>query len=106
MTYATVMVSLAIDQPNDALLEVTGQLAGQLSGRVIGVAAAMFAVLLALLLGISGLINLVFKKNVDCTIGPHHRNLGSRPGIIDIAPNVLTAHHIVCPTIGFTRNDR
>jgi nucleotide-binding universal stress UspA family protein len=43
MTYATVMVSLAVDQPNDALLEVTGQLAGQLSGRVIGVAAAMFS---------------------------------------------------------------
>src|SRR5215468_5574852 len=43
MTYATAMVSLAVDQPNDALLEVTGQLAGQLSGRVIGIAAAMFS---------------------------------------------------------------
>jgi hypothetical protein len=32
MTYATAMVSLAADQPNDALLEVTGQLAGQFSG--------------------------------------------------------------------------
>jgi len=43
MTYATAMVSLAADQPNDALLEVTGQLAGQFSGTVIGVAAATFS---------------------------------------------------------------
>jgi nucleotide-binding universal stress UspA family protein len=43
MTYATAMVSLAVDRPNDALLEVTGQVAGQFSGKVIGVAAAMFS---------------------------------------------------------------
>lgn len=43
MTCATAMVSLAVDQVNDALLEVTGQLAGQFSGKVIGVAAAMFS---------------------------------------------------------------
>jgi len=43
MTYATVMASLAVDQPNEALLEVTGQLAAQFSARVIGVAAAMFS---------------------------------------------------------------
>jgi nucleotide-binding universal stress UspA family protein len=43
MTYATVMASLAVNQPNEALLEVTGQLAAQFSARVIGVAAAMFS---------------------------------------------------------------
>jgi nucleotide-binding universal stress UspA family protein len=43
MTYATAMVNLAVSQPNDALLEVTGQLAGQFSGKVIGVAAAIFS---------------------------------------------------------------
>ena len=43
MTYATAMVSLAVDQPNEALLEVTGQLAGQLSAKVIGISAAMFS---------------------------------------------------------------
>jgi len=43
MTYATAMVSLAVDHPNDALLEVTGQFAGQFSAKVIGVAAAMFS---------------------------------------------------------------
>ncbi|MEZ5822590.1 MAG: universal stress protein [Bradyrhizobium sp.] len=43
MTYATAMVSLAVDQPNEALLEVTGQLAAQCSSKVIGIAAAMFS---------------------------------------------------------------
>jgi nucleotide-binding universal stress UspA family protein len=43
MTYATAMVSLAVDQPNEALLEVTGQLAAQSSSRVIGISAAMFS---------------------------------------------------------------
>ena len=43
MTYATAMVSLAVDQPNDALLEVTGQLAAEFSASVIGITAAMFS---------------------------------------------------------------
>jgi nucleotide-binding universal stress UspA family protein len=43
MTYATAMVSLAVDQPNEALLEVTGQLAAQFSSRVIGISGAMFS---------------------------------------------------------------
>ncbi len=43
MTYATAMVSLAVDQPNEALLEVSGQLAALFSAKVIGVAAAMFS---------------------------------------------------------------
>src|ERR1700752_1250391 len=37
------MVSLAVHQTNDALLEVTGQLAAQFPGRVIGAAAAVFS---------------------------------------------------------------
>ena len=43
MTYATAMVSLAVDQPNEALLEVSGQLAALFSAKVIGGAAAMFS---------------------------------------------------------------
>jgi len=43
MTYATAMVSLAVDRPNEALLEVTGQLAGEFSARAIGISAAMFS---------------------------------------------------------------
>jgi len=43
MTYATVMVSLALDQPNDARLQVAGELAERFEAAVVGVAAAQFA---------------------------------------------------------------
>ena len=43
MTFATVMASLALDQSNEARLELAGQLAEQLGGGVIGVAAGQFA---------------------------------------------------------------
>jgi nucleotide-binding universal stress UspA family protein len=43
MTYATVMVSLALDQPNDSRLQVAGELADRFDAAVVGVAAAQFA---------------------------------------------------------------
>jgi nucleotide-binding universal stress UspA family protein len=43
MTYKTVMVGLAIGQPNDARLEVAAQLAERFGAQVIGVAAAEFS---------------------------------------------------------------
>ncbi len=43
MTYATVMVSLALDQPNDARLQVAAELAGRFEAGIVGVAAAQFA---------------------------------------------------------------
>ena len=43
MTYKTVMVSLAVGQPNDARLEVAAQLAERFGARVIGAAAAEFS---------------------------------------------------------------
>src|SRR5438067_10429916 len=39
MTYATVMVSLALERPNDARLEIAGQLAERFGACLIGVAA-------------------------------------------------------------------
>jgi nucleotide-binding universal stress UspA family protein len=42
MTYKTVMVALALGQPNDARLEVAAELAERFGARVIGVAAAEF----------------------------------------------------------------
>jgi nucleotide-binding universal stress UspA family protein len=42
MTYATVMVGMALGEPNDAPLEVAAQLAERFGARVIGVAAAIF----------------------------------------------------------------
>jgi nucleotide-binding universal stress UspA family protein len=43
MTYKTVMVSLALGQPNDARLEVAAQLAERFGARVTGIAAAEFS---------------------------------------------------------------
>jgi nucleotide-binding universal stress UspA family protein len=43
MTYATVMVGLSIDQPNEASLEIAGQLGERFGARVIGITAAEFS---------------------------------------------------------------
>jgi nucleotide-binding universal stress UspA family protein len=43
MTYATVMVSLALDRQNDACLEITGQLVKRFGACAIGVAAGEFS---------------------------------------------------------------
>ena len=43
MTYATVMVSLALDQANEGRLQVAGELAERFEAAVIGVAAAQYA---------------------------------------------------------------
>jgi nucleotide-binding universal stress UspA family protein len=43
MTYATVMVSLSLDQPNDACLQVAGELAERFEAAIVGVSAAQFA---------------------------------------------------------------
>jgi nucleotide-binding universal stress UspA family protein len=43
MTYTTVMVSLALDQPNDARLAVAGQIAERFDAGMIGIAAAVFS---------------------------------------------------------------
>jgi nucleotide-binding universal stress UspA family protein len=43
MAYATVMVGLSVDQPNEARLEIAGQLAERIGARVIGITAAEFS---------------------------------------------------------------
>lgn len=43
MTFKTVMVALALGQPNDARLEIAAQLAERFGARVIGIAAAEFS---------------------------------------------------------------
>ena len=43
MTYATVMVSLALDQPNEARLEAAGQIAERFDAGITGIAASQFA---------------------------------------------------------------
>jgi nucleotide-binding universal stress UspA family protein len=43
MTYATVMVSLALDQSNEARLDAAGQIAERFDAAIIGIAAAQFS---------------------------------------------------------------
>jgi nucleotide-binding universal stress UspA family protein len=43
MTYATVMVSLALDQPNEARLEAAGELAERFDAGIVGIAASQFS---------------------------------------------------------------
>src|SRR3974390_279693 len=43
MTYATVMVSLALDQPNDARLGAAGQVAERFDAAIFGIAASQFS---------------------------------------------------------------
>ena len=43
MTYATVMVSLALDQPNEARLEAAGQIAERFDAGIVGIAASQFS---------------------------------------------------------------
>jgi len=43
MTYATVMVSLALDQPNEARLRMAGEVAERFDASIVGIAAAQFA---------------------------------------------------------------
>lgn len=43
MTYATLMVCLALDQPNEARLRVAGELAERFDAAIVGIAAAQFA---------------------------------------------------------------
>jgi nucleotide-binding universal stress UspA family protein len=42
MTYATVMVSLALDESNEARLEAAGQIAERFDSGIVGIAAAQF----------------------------------------------------------------
>ena len=43
MRYATVMVSLALDQPNEARLEAAGQIAERFEAGIVGIAASQFS---------------------------------------------------------------
>jgi nucleotide-binding universal stress UspA family protein len=43
MTYATVMVSLALDQPNEARLAIAGQIAETFDAALIGIVASVFS---------------------------------------------------------------
>ena len=48
---------------------------------------------------------LLTKDDFDRPLGPHDRDLGGRPGVIDVSAEVLGRHHIVRPTVRLARDD-
>ena len=51
-------------------------------------------------------VALVFAKdNLHRTLGTHHRNLGIRPGQVDVSAQVLGTHHVVRSTVGLACDD-
>ena len=49
-------------------------------------------------------VEFVVKYNFDRALGPHHRNLGGGPGVVNIALQMLRAHDVVGTAIGFSGN--
>jgi hypothetical protein len=47
-----------------------------------------------------GIALLVAEDDLDRALGAHHRDLGIRPGEVDVAAQVLRAHHVVGAAVG------
>lgn len=45
------------------------------------------------------------KDNLHRALGAHHRDFGGRPGIVQIAAQMLRCHHVIGAAIGFARDD-
>src|SRR5688572_33307723 len=63
----------------------------------------LVAILLNLLVGrfrrvIAG-SDVLPEKNLHRAFRSHNRNLGRRPRDVEVAPNVLRAHNVVCSTV-------
>src|SRR5262249_50731654 len=42
---------------------------------------------------IPGSVELALIQNVDRTVRPHHGELGGRPGVVEVGPDLLARHH-------------
>src|SRR4029453_587356 len=55
---------------------------------------------------VGGLIDLLLEQDLDRALGAHHGNLGGGPRQVDVASDVLGAHHVVGAAIGLAGNHR
>ena len=46
------------------------------------------------------------EDDLDRALGAHHRDLGGRPGIVQVAAQMLRRHDVVGPAIGLARDHR
>ena len=54
---------------------------------------------------LGGFLELVAVEDVDRALGAHHRDLGGRPGDVDVGAEVLGAHHVVGAAVGLAGDD-
>ena len=88
MTFATVMVSLALSQPNEARLQVAGDLAARFEAGVIGVAAGLVAFFWPQLTAI-GLLLIIAGWALGRTADGDRRPLPVRIGLMLVASAVV-----------------
>ena len=55
--------------------------------------------------GLGLIIQILAVENFGRALGPHHRDLGGGPCVINIAAQMFGRHHAVSPTKGFAGND-
>ena len=76
---------------------------------LVGVAEEVFVLLLLfrgdafLLGGVFDRLDLLGIEHVHGTVGTHHGNLRRRPGIVEVSPQLLAAHHDVCTAVGLAQ---
>ena len=60
----------------------------------------------ALRIGVAGVVELAAEDDVHRAVRPHHGDLRSRPGEVEVGADVLGAHDVICAAVGLTRDHR
>src|SRR3546814_9594635 len=63
------------------------------------------AVFLRSLLDLLGIADVAAEDDLDRALRSHDGDLGARPGVVHVAPQMLRAHHVVGATIGLAGDD-
>ena len=56
--------------------------------------------------GILRRLELLLVQHVDRAFGPHHRDLGRRPRIVEVGAQVLARHHAIRAAVRLARDHR
>src|SRR5579863_3865146 len=97
------------DQPRTGLVGDDHVVDVAALGGGVGIREARLVVVhqrFAPLLGRGAAGDIAAVDDVDGALGPHHRDLGRRPGEIEVGAEVLGGHHVVGAAVGLARDDR
>ena len=75
-------------------------------GELIAILGFLLGDELGLLLLVLDRGDLLRQQHFDCALGAHHGDLGRRPCVVDVAAQMLRAHHAVGAAVGFAQDDR